>query len=135
MSFGWAWAGLVFPSMGVMFALLLGEIDLSIGSIVALSALVAAVVLWREKVASVAASMSNEVLGSIVDNLFLFDNWHLLWYVLPLVLVATSTELTATLMLARPDASARRRKILSNPPNSSKAPRVLSPLRLCAPFS
>jgi hypothetical protein len=45
-----------------------------------------AAVIWRDKIASVAGGISTDVLGSLVDNLFLFDNWHLLWFVFPLAM-------------------------------------------------
>ncbi|MEP7274838.1 MAG: hypothetical protein ABI812_00695 [Betaproteobacteria bacterium] len=52
----------------------------------------AAALVWREKIAAVSGGSSAGVLGSLVDNLFLFDNWHLLWYLLPIVVVVARRE-------------------------------------------
>jgi len=47
----------------------------------------AAALVWREKIAAVAGGSTAGVLGSLFDNLFLFDNWHCSWYLLPIVFV------------------------------------------------
>ena len=57
-----------------------------------------AVLLWRAKIEYVAGIAEGGVARALLENLFLFDNWHLLWFVLPLVVA-----------LAWRDAAARMR--------------------------
>ena len=55
----------------------------------AIVALVLAAALFRTKLVSVAGRPSADVAQPLVDNLFAFDNWHLLWYVVPIVALLT----------------------------------------------
>jgi len=55
-------------------------------------ALVLAVTLFRNKLISIAGQSSADVAQPLADNLFDFDNWHLLWYLVPLVALVTWRE-------------------------------------------
>jgi hypothetical protein len=58
---------------------------LAIGGAAAAAAVVLAATAWREKLAGVLGTAQTDIFGALFDNLFLFDNWHLLWFALPLV--------------------------------------------------
>ncbi|HWG36053.1 MAG TPA: hypothetical protein VN650_17960 [Gemmatimonadaceae bacterium] len=53
---------------------------------IAAATAVSVVALFRGKLVSVTGQAQGEVVQPLFDNLFLFDNWHLLWYVLPIAL-------------------------------------------------
>ena len=50
-----------------------------------IAALVLAMTLFRNKIISIAGRASADVAQPLTDNLFDFDNWHLLWYLVPVV--------------------------------------------------
>jgi hypothetical protein len=50
-----------------------------------IAALVLAATLFRNKIISIAGRATADVAQPLADNLFGFDNWHLLWYLVPLI--------------------------------------------------
>jgi len=55
-------------------------------------AVAGAALLWRDRLSELKVAAPVDFLGSLADNLFVFDNWHLLWYLLPLALFVGRRE-------------------------------------------
>ena len=82
---GRAWAviavvGLLVAAFGKSWKRLL-----AVGTGASAAVAMIAVVFWRERIEAVAGAPQTEISRPLVDNLFLFDNWHLLWFVLPII--------------------------------------------------
>ena len=94
---GLAWGAIVI--VGLLVAAFRGSWKRLAGVVMvtAVAATAIAALVWREKMASVTAGPPAGVLGSLVDNLFVFDNWHLLWYLLPIVVWIARRQLGAHL--------------------------------------
>jgi len=69
----------VFGATAVRVALVVSAASAVTGGVVFL--------LFRSKLASVTTDAKAELAQPITANLFLFDNWHLLWYLLPIAVV------------------------------------------------
>lgn len=57
---------------------------LSISATVLAATSVLVAIVFRHKLASVAGGGNSDIAQPMLENLFLFDNWHLLWYLLPI---------------------------------------------------
>ena len=90
---GFVWGSIV--ALGVLVAAF-GSASwrriLLLGVAMGALAVAGAAVLWRERLTELKVAAPVDFLGSLADNLFVFDNWHLLWYLLPLALYVGRRE-------------------------------------------
>lgn len=94
---GIIWAAiLVLGLLVAAFGHTVKRVVLLAGGVAAVAA-VSVLTVFRSKLASVAGPVRVEVAQPLFDNLFLFDNWHLLWYLLPIAVMLGWRNAIATM--------------------------------------
>lgn len=94
---GLAWAAIVaLGALVVRFGATWRRV-LGLGVVTALAGFALAYLVWRNKISAAGREVSAEVLSSLADHLFLFDNWHLLWYLFPIVVAVAWRDALARL--------------------------------------